>query len=62
LVDKSKPCWAAKASLEPEQREQLRSVLLALKAQHDSEMQANRGADDVMASGEPARGFHKPLA
>lgn len=28
------------ASLEPEQREQLRGVLLALKAQHDSEEQA----------------------
>jgi phage terminase small subunit len=33
------------ASLEPEQRDQLRGVLLALKAQHeDSEEQANRGA------------------
>jgi phage terminase small subunit len=45
------------ASLEPEQRDQLRQVLLALKAEHDREEQANRGAHDVMASGEPARGF-----
>lgn len=35
------------ASLEPEQREQLRQVLLAIKAQHDSEEQANRGAGVV---------------
>jgi phage terminase small subunit len=42
------------ASLEPEQREHLKQVLLALKAQHeDNERQANRGADDVMASGDP---------
>jgi uncharacterized membrane protein len=52
------------ASLEPEQREQLRQVLLAIKAQavSESEEQANRDADDLMASGEPARGFHKPRA
>lgn len=35
------------ASLEPEQRDQLKQVLLALKAQHDSEEQANRGAEVV---------------
>jgi phage terminase small subunit len=35
------------ASLEPEQRDQLRQVLLALKARHDSEEQANRGAEVV---------------
>jgi phage terminase small subunit len=36
------------ASLEPEQRDQLKQVLLALKAQHEeSEMQANRGAEVV---------------
>jgi hypothetical protein len=31
----------------PEQREQLKQVLLALKTQHDSKMQANRGAEVV---------------
>jgi len=30
-----------------EQRDQLKQVLLALKAQRDSEMQANRGAEVV---------------
>ncbi|MGZ5900822.1 MAG: terminase small subunit [Reyranella sp.] len=51
------------ASLEPEQRDELRQVLLAIKAQaSESEEQANRDADYVVASGEPAREFHKPTA
>jgi phage terminase small subunit len=47
------------ASLKPEQREQLRQVLLAIKAQavSESEEQANRDADDLMASGNRHAGF-----
>jgi len=45
------------ASLEPEQRDQLRQVLLALKAQHeDSDMQANRG-EEIVPSKERLNGL-----